>query len=303
MDLIAGQTSEMEYCISEHHRLHRGLTPTEAEYNYLEHATRIPLYGVYFFKSKDSMDKDMLIGVTTVGTIVYQNDHVVNEFSWSKMIKISFKRRTFFMELKRELVNNCATFKSKPTSTVQVHLNCFQCISRQSEDYNTVLGFKMSSQKHAKALWKACVDYHTFFRLNRNAATKTTSKQSKKYFTCCNVAQKNGELGEQPTHQHQQHLHQQQQQQTQQLQQQTQTQLQQQPTTVIEPIKCAQTIAENRLNEKACATNNANNGPATNGNGNGNNNGKLSLLAIPKTHKTYDKQMETVPRMAWEQQK
>lgn len=107
MKLITSQTTEMEYCMSEHHRLHRGLTPDEAQNNYLEHAIRIPFYGVYFFKSKDSMDKDIKIGVTTVGTIVYQNDHIVNEFSWSKMIKISFKRRTFFMELKRELVSFC----------------------------------------------------------------------------------------------------------------------------------------------------------------------------------------------------
>lgn len=132
----------------------------------------------------------------------------------------------------------------------------------------------MSSQKHAKALWKACVDYHTFFRLNRNATTKTTSKQSKqKYFTCCNTAQKNADFGEQPLQQ------------------------QQQSTKLIEPIKHTQSIAENRLNEKVSRPTDQH---ATSTNGNGN--GKLSLLAIPKTHKTYDKQMETIPRMAWEQQ-
>ena len=55
--------------------------------------------------------------------------------------------------------------------------------SLQSEDYNTMLGFKMSSHKHAKAIWKTCVEYHSFFRLNRTA--KSTSKQSKSYFTVC----------------------------------------------------------------------------------------------------------------------
>lgn len=106
MKLMPDQSQEMEYCISEHHKLHRGLICEEAKNNYLEHAVRIPLYGVYFFKSKDSTDKDIRIGVTSVGLIVYQNDHIVNEFSWSKMLKISFKRRTFFIELKRELVSN-----------------------------------------------------------------------------------------------------------------------------------------------------------------------------------------------------
>lgn len=170
--------------------------------------------------------------------------------------------------------------------------------SQQSEDYNTVLGFKMCSQKHAKALWKTCVDYHTFFRLNRNATTKSTSRQTKKYFTCCNAAQKNVDGGEQKLQL------QQQQQQPQSLQQQTQQQQQQQTTRIIEPIKHTQSIAENRANEKANVAASNENAPASgNGNGNGNGSGKLSMLAIPKTHKTFDKQMETVPRMAWEQQK
>lgn len=96
----------MEYCISEHHKLHRGLLCEEAKNYYLDHATKIPLYGIYFYKSKDSCGKDIDLGVTSCGMIVYQNDHVVNEFSWAKMLKISFKRRTFFIELKRELVSS-----------------------------------------------------------------------------------------------------------------------------------------------------------------------------------------------------
>lgn len=103
--LVPNQNSEMEYRISEHHKLHRGLTSDEAKNYYLENATKIPLYGIYLFKSKDSCGKDISLGVTSCGMIVYQNDHTVNEFSWAKMLKISFKRRTFFIELKRELVS------------------------------------------------------------------------------------------------------------------------------------------------------------------------------------------------------
>lgn len=94
----------MEQRISANHKILEGIEKSEAENNYLEHAMKIPLYGVYFFKSKDSTGKDIDLGIMSLGVIVYQNDHVVNEFSWSKMVKISFKRRTFFIELKRELV-------------------------------------------------------------------------------------------------------------------------------------------------------------------------------------------------------
>lgn len=133
-----------------------------------------------------------------------------------------------------------------------------------------MLGFKMSSHKHAKAVWKTCVEYHSFFRLNRTTATKSTSKQSKSYFTACtDTAQTTKEYDEYSRKQ------------------------------FTKLAKINQTIAENRLNEKVCS-----NGNSTNG---GNGNGKLSLLSITKSYKTYDnkvtsKQMETIPRMAWEQQ-
>lgn len=138
-----------------------------------------------------------------------------------------------------------------------------------------MLGFKMSSHKHAKAVWKTCVEYHSFFRLNHTAATKSTSKQSKSYFTACTDTA-------QMTKEHDEYSRKQ----------------------FTKLAKINQTIAENRLNEKVCSTN-ATNGNSTNGNGNGN--GKLSLLSITKSYKTYDnkvtsKQMETIPRMAWEQQ-
>lgn len=128
LKLIPNQNDEMEYCISEHHKLHRDLMRDDAIQGYLEHATKIPLYGIYFFKSKDSTGKEIDLGVTSCGMIVYQMDHVVNEFSWAKMLKISFKRRTFFIELKRELVSvsepifvRCVLF-SNHSSNVSVEI-------------------------------------------------------------------------------------------------------------------------------------------------------------------------------------
>lgn len=132
----------------------------------------------------------------------------------------------------------------------------------------------MSSHKHAKAVWKTCVEYHSFFRLNRKATTKSTSKQSKSYFTACTDTAKTTKEHEEQSRKH-----------------------------FTKMAKISQTIAENRLNEKVCNTNTTN-GNTTNG---GNGNGKLSILSITKSYKTYDnkvtsKQMETIPRMAWEQQ-
>ncbi|KAF9805342.1 hypothetical protein SFRURICE_007585, partial [Spodoptera frugiperda] len=85
----------------------------------------------------DYNGKDIFIGVTSIGIVVFQNNIRVNTFSWSKIVKISFKKKQFFIQLKRE----------------------------PSESYDTVLGFNMRSSRAAKALWRCSVERHGFFRL------------------------------------------------------------------------------------------------------------------------------------------
>ncbi|XP_059217198.1 tyrosine-protein phosphatase non-receptor type 3 isoform X3 [Stomoxys calcitrans] len=91
------------------------------------------------FRIEDSNGKELQLGVSAIGLLVFQNGLRINTFSWSKMVKVSFKRKDFFIQLRRE----------------------------PSESYDTLLGFSMSSHKHAKALWKSCVEHHSFFRLKR----------------------------------------------------------------------------------------------------------------------------------------
>ncbi|XP_016955013.1 tyrosine-protein phosphatase non-receptor type 4 [Drosophila biarmipes] len=139
MQLLCDQTPEAERKVGELHKLHRGQLPADAEYNYLEHAKRLELYGIDLHKATDSNGKELQLGVSAVGLLVFQHSLRVNTFSWSKMVKVSFKRKDFFIQLRRE----------------------------PSENYDTLLGFGMSSHKHAKALWKSCVEHHSFFRLKR----------------------------------------------------------------------------------------------------------------------------------------
>lgn len=51
MQLLADQTPDAERKISELHKLHRGQLPADAEYNYLEHAKRLDLYGIDLHKA------------------------------------------------------------------------------------------------------------------------------------------------------------------------------------------------------------------------------------------------------------
>lgn len=85
--------------------MHRGQLPADAEYNYLEHAKRLDMYGIDLHKATDSSNKDLQLGVTSIGLLVFQNNIRVNTFSWSKMVKVSFKRKDFFIQLRREPVS------------------------------------------------------------------------------------------------------------------------------------------------------------------------------------------------------
>ncbi|CAH2216356.1 jg7418, partial [Pararge aegeria aegeria] len=97
--LIPKQTAEDERRIRELHKLHRGQSPADAEANFLEHAKRLDCYGVESHPAKDYHGKDIFIGVTSIGIVVFQNSTRVNTFSWSKIVKISFKKKQFFIQL------------------------------------------------------------------------------------------------------------------------------------------------------------------------------------------------------------
>lgn len=51
MQLLPEQNEETERRISELHKLHRGQLPADAEYNYLEHAKRLDMYGIDFHRA------------------------------------------------------------------------------------------------------------------------------------------------------------------------------------------------------------------------------------------------------------
>ncbi|XP_042217497.1 tyrosine-protein phosphatase non-receptor type 4-like isoform X3 [Homarus americanus] len=138
MRLVPNQCEDLEKKILELHKLHKGQSPADAEFNFLDHAKRLDLYGVDLHKARDSTNREIHLGVTAIGLVVFQNAIKINTFSWAKIVKISFKRKQFFIQLRREL----------------------------SENYDSVLGFNLASYRACKCLWKSCVEHHTFFRLH-----------------------------------------------------------------------------------------------------------------------------------------
>ncbi|XP_033842502.1 tyrosine-protein phosphatase non-receptor type 4 [Periophthalmus magnuspinnatus] len=125
--------------VCKHHQQHSGLTPAQAEFQYLNTARTLDLYGVELHWARDQSQTEILLGVQSGGILVYKNRVRINYFPWLKIVKISFKCKQFFIQLRREV----------------------------SESRETLLGFHMGNYRSCKNLWKACVEHHTFFRLER----------------------------------------------------------------------------------------------------------------------------------------
>ncbi|KAF5910874.1 hypothetical protein HPG69_004965 [Diceros bicornis minor] len=201
---IPDQPQDFEKEIAKLHQQHIGLSPAEAEFNYLNTARTLELYGVEFHYARDisvecgygelkkkmckcsvnmkgsfaasgtkrtngifmkiSVDhylysfslnnlfeltytvntydqsnNEIMIGVMSGGIMIYKNRVRMNTFPWLKIVKISFKCKQFFIQLRKEL----------------------------HESRETLLGFNMVNYRACKNLWKTCVEHHTFFRLDR----------------------------------------------------------------------------------------------------------------------------------------
>ncbi|XP_035764910.1 tyrosine-protein phosphatase non-receptor type 4 [Neolamprologus brichardi] len=125
--------------VAKHHQQHSGLSPAESEFNYLNTARTLELYGVELHYARDQSNTEILLGVMSAGIVIYKNRVRINYFPWLKIVKISFKCKQFFIQLRREA----------------------------TESRETLLGFNMVNYRACKNLWKACVEHHTFFRLER----------------------------------------------------------------------------------------------------------------------------------------
>ncbi|XP_042245924.1 band 4.1-like protein 2 isoform X8 [Thunnus albacares] len=132
------QNKEMEEKILELHKSHRGLTPAQADTQFLENAKKLSMYGVDLHHAKDSEGVDIMLGVCANGLLVYKDRLRINRFAWPKILKISYKRNNFYIKI-------------RPGET---------------EQFESSVGFKLQNHRSAKRLWKVCVENHSFFRLN-----------------------------------------------------------------------------------------------------------------------------------------
>ena len=124
---VAPATEELDRKVAELHKLHKGQSPAESEMNFLEHAKRLEMYGISLHPGKDSQGRDIQLGVTSSGLVVFQNAIKINTFSWTKIVKISFKRKQFFIQLRKEVTESYDTLLGK-NHTIVLLYSVFGCL-------------------------------------------------------------------------------------------------------------------------------------------------------------------------------
>uniref|UniRef100_A0A1A8F904 FERM, RhoGEF (ARHGEF) and pleckstrin domain protein 1 (Chondrocyte-derived) n=1 Tax=Nothobranchius korthausae TaxID=1143690 RepID=A0A1A8F904_9TELE len=130
--------------IMESHSRHLGQSPAESDYHLLEVARKLEMYGIRLHPAKDREGTKLSLAVAHTGVLVFQvsgadlQGHTrINAFNWSKIRKLSFKRKRFLIKLRPDL----------------------------NSSYQDTLEFLMASRDCCKVFWKICVEYHAFFRL------------------------------------------------------------------------------------------------------------------------------------------
>ncbi|XP_073810206.1 FERM, ARHGEF and pleckstrin domain-containing protein 2 isoform X7 [Danio rerio] len=123
--------------IMELHRRHTGQTPAESDFQVLEIARKLEMFGVRFHPAADREGTKINLAVAHMGLQVFQGHTKINTFNWSKIRKLSFKRKRFLIKLHPE-----------------VH-----------GPHQDTLEFLMGSRDQCKIFWKNCVEHHSFFRL------------------------------------------------------------------------------------------------------------------------------------------
>ncbi|KAJ8004931.1 hypothetical protein DPEC_G00141410 [Dallia pectoralis] len=122
--------------VEDLHPGHRGLMQSEAELCFLNTARTLELYGVELHTASDSNTSPLLVGLASGGVAIFCNMICSSFFPWVNIIKISYKRKRFLIQLRR----------------------------KHGETQDCVVSLVLPCPRTCKNLWRSCVDHHSFFQ-------------------------------------------------------------------------------------------------------------------------------------------
>ncbi|XP_053422193.1 tyrosine-protein phosphatase non-receptor type 3 isoform X2 [Nycticebus coucang] len=136
---IPDQSDDFLTKVESLHEQHSGLKPSEAESCYINIARTLDFYGVELHSGRDQHNLELMIGIASAGIAVYRKYICTSFYPWVNILKISFKRKKFFIHQRQ----------------------------KQTESREHIVAFNMLNYRSCKNLWKSCVEHHTFFQAKK----------------------------------------------------------------------------------------------------------------------------------------
>ncbi|XP_065440083.1 tyrosine-protein phosphatase non-receptor type 3 isoform X5 [Chrysemys picta bellii] len=133
---IPDQNQDFLTKVESLHEQHSGLKQSEAESCYINIARTLEFYGVELHSGRDLHNLDLMIGIASGGIAVYRKFICTSFYPWMNILKISFKRKKFFIQQRQ----------------------------KHNESREHIVAFNMLNYRACKNLWKSCVEHHTFFQ-------------------------------------------------------------------------------------------------------------------------------------------
>ncbi|XP_021116803.1 tyrosine-protein phosphatase non-receptor type 3 isoform X3 [Heterocephalus glaber] len=99
---IPDQNDDFLTKVESLHEQHSGLKQSEAESCYINIARTLDFYGVELHGGRDLHNLELMIGIASAGIAVYRKYICTSFYPWVNILKISFKRKKFFIHQRQK---------------------------------------------------------------------------------------------------------------------------------------------------------------------------------------------------------